>query len=45
MAVIGRHEHSGDAVMPDNRGGAELLGRELCRLGHERIGVVAGPRC
>ncbi|MER5454429.1 LacI family DNA-binding transcriptional regulator [Micromonospora sp. NPDC002389] len=44
VAVIGRHEHSGDAVMPDNRSGARLLGQELCRLGHERIGVVAGPQ-
>lgn len=44
VAVIGRHEHSGDAVMPDNRDGARLLGQEICRLGHQRIGVVAGPR-
>ncbi|GGM23658.1 LacI family transcriptional regulator [Micromonospora sonchi] len=44
VAVIGRHEHSGDAVMPDNRGGARLLGEEMCRLGHEGIGVVAGPQ-
>ncbi|MFG2062117.1 LacI family DNA-binding transcriptional regulator [Micromonospora sp. NPDC048871] len=44
VAVIGRHEHSGDAVMPDNRDGARLLGQEICRLGHRRIGVVAGPR-
>ncbi|QKW14451.1 LacI family DNA-binding transcriptional regulator [Verrucosispora sp. NA02020] len=44
VAVIGRHEHSGDAVMPDNRSGARLLGQELCRLGHDRIGVVAGPQ-
>ncbi|MGC5030837.1 LacI family DNA-binding transcriptional regulator [Micromonospora sp. DT229] len=44
VAVIGRHEHSGDAVMPDNRAGARLLGQEICRLGHRHIGVVAGPR-
>nr|WP_230416427.1 LacI family DNA-binding transcriptional regulator [Micromonospora tarapacensis] len=44
VAVIGRHEHSGDAVMPDNHRGGWLLGQELCRLGHDRIGVVAGPR-
>ncbi|QGN48402.1 LacI family DNA-binding transcriptional regulator [Micromonospora sp. WMMC415] len=43
VAVIGRHEHSGDAVMPDNRTGGWLLGTELCRLGHRAIGVVAGP--
>ncbi|RIV37453.1 LacI family DNA-binding transcriptional regulator [Micromonospora radicis] len=44
VAVIGRHEHSGDAVMPDNRAGARLLGEEIRRLGHERVGVVAGPK-
>ncbi|WP_328416128.1 LacI family transcriptional regulator [Micromonospora sp. NBC_00389] len=44
VAVIGRHEHSGDAVMPDNRAGGYLAGRELCDLGHRAIGVVAGPR-
>ena len=44
VAVIGRHEHSGDAVMPDNRTGGYLAGRELCGLGHRAIGVVAGPR-
>ncbi|MFF0152774.1 LacI family DNA-binding transcriptional regulator [Micromonospora sp. NPDC005203] len=43
VAVIGRHEHSGDAVMPDNRTGGYLAGRELCGLGHQVIGVVAGP--
>ncbi|PZF94233.1 LacI family DNA-binding transcriptional regulator [Micromonospora deserti] len=44
VAVIGRHEHSGDAVMPDNRTGGRLVGRELCELGHRTIGVVAGPQ-
>ncbi|MET8526467.1 LacI family DNA-binding transcriptional regulator [Micromonospora sp. NPDC005172] len=44
VAVIGRHEHSGDAVMPDNRAGGDLAGRALCELGHRAIGVVAGPR-
>ncbi|RKN47879.1 LacI family DNA-binding transcriptional regulator [Micromonospora endolithica] len=43
VAVIGRHEHSGDAVMPDNRTGGWLIGTELCALGHAEIGVVAGP--
>ncbi|MGW4500292.1 LacI family DNA-binding transcriptional regulator [Micromonospora sp. NPDC004336] len=43
VAVIGRHEHSGDAVMPDNRAGGRLIGTELCELGHRAIGVVAGP--
>lgn len=44
VAVIGRHLHSpGDAVLPDNEHGGLLAGAELCRLGHDRIGVVAGP--
>ncbi|MEW2445787.1 LacI family DNA-binding transcriptional regulator [Micromonospora marina] len=43
VAVIGRHEHFGDAVMPDNRTGGWLIGTELCVLGHRKIGVVAGP--
>lgn len=44
VAVIGRHEHSSDAVIPANEMGGYLLGRELYELGHRRIGVVAGPR-
>ncbi|MFJ6194641.1 LacI family DNA-binding transcriptional regulator [Micromonospora sp. NPDC092111] len=44
VAVVGRHEHPGDAVMPANADGARLLGEELLRQGHTRIGVVAGPR-
>src|SRR3954465_9277694 len=28
VAVIGRHEHAGDAVMPDNEAGGYLVGRE-----------------
>jgi LacI family transcriptional regulator len=44
VAVIGRHLHSpGDAVLPANEHGGLLAGAELCRLGHHRIGVVAGP--
>jgi LacI family transcriptional regulator len=44
VAVIGRHKHAGDAVMPGNEQGGCLAGTELYRLGHHRIGVVAGPR-
>ncbi|SCF45854.1 LacI family DNA-binding transcriptional regulator [Micromonospora mirobrigensis] len=44
VTVIGRHELSGDAVMPDNRTGGWLAGRELCELGHRAVGVIAGPR-
>ncbi|MDP9797939.1 LacI family transcriptional regulator [Catenuloplanes nepalensis] len=44
VAVIGRHQHAGDAVVPDNEMGGYLLGAELYALGHERIGVIAGPK-
>lgn len=44
VAVIGRHEHSGHAVIPANEAGGHLIGTELYGLGHTRIGVVAGPR-
>lgn len=43
VAVIGRHEHSGHAVLPANETGGYLMGNELYRLGHTRIGVIAGP--
>jgi LacI family transcriptional regulator len=42
-ALIGRHEATGDTVMPDNVGGARELARHLVELGHRRIGVIAGP--
>jgi LacI family transcriptional regulator len=44
VAVIGRHDHAGDAVVPDNETGGYLIGDELYRLGHARIGVIAGPK-
>lgn len=44
VAVIGRHSHAGDAVVPANEAGAYLLGQEIYRLGHVRLGVIAGPR-
>lgn len=40
---IGRHHVIGDAVMPDNVGGARLLGRALIARAHRRIGVISGP--
>jgi LacI family transcriptional regulator len=44
VTVIGRHpQHPGDAVLPANEPGGFLAGDALCRLGHHRIGVVAGP--
>jgi LacI family transcriptional regulator len=42
-ALIGRHEATGDTVLPDNVGGARQIARHLFELGHRRIGVVAGP--
>jgi LacI family transcriptional regulator len=44
VAVIGRHDHSGDAVVPANEMGGYLLGNEMYALGHTRFGVIAGPR-
>jgi LacI family transcriptional regulator len=42
--VIGRHEHAGDAVVPDNEQGGFLAGDHLYSLGHTEVGVIAGPR-
>jgi LacI family transcriptional regulator len=45
VTVIGRHgRHPGDAVLPANEEGGYLAGAELYRLGHQRVGVIAGPR-
>ena len=43
IAVIGRHEHTGDAVLPDNEEGGFLAGKHLFELGHTEIAVIAGP--
>jgi LacI family transcriptional regulator len=43
IAVVGRHRHRGDAVLPANAEGARQLGAELRRLGHRTVGVLAGP--
>ena len=32
--MIGRHEHAGDAVVPENEHGGYLAGDALYRLGH-----------
>jgi LacI family transcriptional regulator len=40
---IGRHHVAGDAVIPDNVGGARLIGDALLDLGHREIGVISGP--
>ena len=44
VALIGRHTLQGDAVVPANEAGAQLLGEHLFGLGHRRIGVIAGPK-
>jgi LacI family transcriptional regulator len=44
VAVIGRHQHAGDAVVPENEHGGWLAADALYRLGHRAIGVIAGPR-
>jgi LacI family transcriptional regulator len=43
VAFIGRHHVPGDAVLPDNAGGAGQLARALLDLGHTNIGLIAGP--
>jgi LacI family transcriptional regulator len=43
VAFVGRHNIPGDAVVPDNVGGARAMGRLLADLGHRKIGVIGGP--
>ncbi|MCZ2849377.1 LacI family DNA-binding transcriptional regulator [Modestobacter sp. VKM Ac-2978] len=43
-AVISQDRLGTHAVVPQNRTGARALARELCRLGHRRFAVLAGPR-
>jgi LacI family transcriptional regulator len=43
VAVIGRHQITADAVLPDNSAAGRSIGQHLLDLGHRRIGVVAGP--
>ena len=40
---IGRHHVVGDAVIPDNVGGARALARALVELGHHRFALISGP--
>lgn len=40
---IGRHHIAGDAVLPDNVGGARALARALVTMGHQRFAVISGP--
>src|SRR5258708_32621855 len=41
--LIGRHYAPGDAVIPDNVGGARGLARMFVNAGHRRPGVISGP--
>ncbi|GAA1118966.1 LacI family DNA-binding transcriptional regulator [Arthrobacter flavus] len=43
VAVIGRHQITADAVLPDNRAGGLTIASHLIELGHRRIVVLAGP--
>src|SRR5258707_13909727 len=43
VVLIGRHYAPGDAVLPDNFGGARALPTALAPLGHRRLGVIARP--
>jgi len=43
-ACVGQDLLGVDTVRPENRAGAEALGRALAALGHRRFAVLAGPR-
>jgi LacI family transcriptional regulator len=43
VVFIGRHQLNGDAVVPDNAGGARAMARLLAEYGHRDIGVISGP--
>ncbi len=43
VAVIGKHQITADAVLPDNREGGRTIAEHLLKLGHRRIVVLAGP--
>ena len=43
IAVIGRHSHTSDSVLPANEEGGFLAGEHLFELGHTAVGVIAGP--
>lgn len=43
VVFISRHHVPGDAVLPDNFGGARAMGQVLIEMGHRRIGVITGP--
>ena len=42
-AFVSHHDMPGDAVLPDNKGGAAAVARALVELGHQSIAVASGP--
>ena len=40
---VGRHHVAGDALIPDNVGGARMMGEALLDLGHRKVAVISGP--
>lgn len=44
VVLVGRHRAAFDSVLPDNTGGAREMTRHLLRAGHDRMGIIAGPR-
>jgi LacI family transcriptional regulator len=42
VVLIGRHNLTGDVLLPDNVGGGGAAARALLGLGHTRIGVISG---
>ncbi|MCS7235019.1 MAG: LacI family DNA-binding transcriptional regulator [Armatimonadota bacterium] len=43
VVVISRHHLPGDAVLPDNFGGARAMAHYLVELGHRKVAVISGP--
>ena len=43
VATIGRHRSAFDAVVPQNREAGRLIGAHFVELGHEHLGIAAGP--
>ncbi len=44
VALIGRHELTGHAVLPANLEGSREAGAHVYGLGHRTVGVIAGPK-
>ena len=42
VSLIGRHDIEGDAVRPDNVGGASAAATALLELGHRDVGIISG---